>query len=89
MFGLRECLQLPRDKKRAWKYLHQHRQCTHLPTFAIMNGSVSVIGEGHNSFIYCIANLHLACRVAWTDPDGTPLPTYTPLNPPSTNMDVV
>ncbi|MPC61667.1 hypothetical protein E2C01_055742 [Portunus trituberculatus] len=26
-----------------------------------MNGSVSVIGEGHNGFIYCFANLRLPC----------------------------
>ncbi|MPC59991.1 hypothetical protein E2C01_054025 [Portunus trituberculatus] len=48
-----------------------------------MNGSVSMIGEGHNGFIYCIANLRLPCRVVWTDPDGTPFLTYTPPDPPS------
>ncbi|MPC17661.1 hypothetical protein E2C01_010525 [Portunus trituberculatus] len=50
-----------------------------------MNGSVSVIGEGHNGFIYCIANLRLRCHVAWTDPDNTPLPIYTL---PDQRMDV-
>ena len=52
-----------------YKYHHHHHyqsQYLHLPTFALMNGSVSVIGEGHNGFINCIANLRLPCRVNWT-----------------------
>ncbi|MPC26529.1 hypothetical protein E2C01_019672 [Portunus trituberculatus] len=48
-----------------------HTPYLHLPTFALMNGSVSVIGEGHNGFTYCIANLRLPCRVNWTVPDDT------------------
>ncbi|XP_045132415.1 uncharacterized protein LOC123516800, partial [Portunus trituberculatus] len=51
-----------------------------------MNGSVSVIGEGQNGFIYCFANLLLPFRVTWTDPDGMPLPTYTTTDPPSTGV---
>ncbi|MPD06489.1 hypothetical protein E2C01_102303 [Portunus trituberculatus] len=31
-----------------------------------MNGSVSVIGEGHNGFINYIATVRLSCRVNWT-----------------------
>ncbi|MPC83846.1 hypothetical protein E2C01_078566 [Portunus trituberculatus] len=51
-----------------------------------MNGSVSVISEGHNGFIDCIANLRLPCRVKWTVPNDTPLPTYTPQDPCSTGV---
>ncbi|MPC90867.1 hypothetical protein E2C01_085871 [Portunus trituberculatus] len=53
-----------------------------------MNRSVSVIGEGHNGFIYRIADLRLPCRVAWKDPNSTPLPTYTPPDSPSTGVGV-
>ncbi|MPC79756.1 hypothetical protein E2C01_074300 [Portunus trituberculatus] len=66
--------------------VQEEAEYPYLPTFGIMNGSVSVIGEGQNGFIYCFANLLLPFRVTWTDPDGMPLPTYTTTDPPSTGV---
>ncbi|MPC29048.1 hypothetical protein E2C01_022265 [Portunus trituberculatus] len=53
-----------------------------------MNINVSVIGEGHTGFIFCIANLRLPYRANWTDPDDTPLPNYTPPDPRNTGVGV-
>ncbi|MPC56818.1 hypothetical protein E2C01_050784 [Portunus trituberculatus] len=44
-----------------------HLQHPHLPTFTIMSRSVSVIGKGHNGFIYCIDILRLPCRACQLD----------------------
>ncbi|MPC70424.1 hypothetical protein E2C01_064673 [Portunus trituberculatus] len=53
-----------------------------------MNGSVSVIDEGHNGSISCIANLRLLFRVNREVPDVKSLPTYTLSDPRNTDVGV-
>lgn len=69
---------------------HHHypsvRRYPHLATFAIMNGTDSVLREGQNGFIYCFANVRVPLRVVWTDPYGRPLPLYKGTQTPDESM---